>query len=1256
MAPTAVFRGRIASVAALPRWRAALAARHVAPADVVCVGDSITEGTGASARETRWLDVLQVGLRSAFPTQLAPGGAGYVPAYTMSDYPPGWAYYGNIGANGTFGLGRRSVVLKSPDGAIARSVYGTSVVLAWTSGPNLGTFRVLVDGTVVGSNVATANSAGATGGNRLTVSLGTRGLHTVRVEWVSGGDVYFNGMFVRDGDETRGIRVIDSGQHGSSSADWSRLTSPGTAYILGQELAVIAPALVVLGLGPNDMIQGLTPASHLANMRDIIAMIRTNAPGADILLHAAYQLAADYTYPWSSYVANLYTLRDETPNTALLDFSRQLPRANANPFGMIAADGVHLNDAGDQFYAARFRGQLLDPHAPRSDYATVNDVALKADDTAVVHLAGTETITGAKTFNVPPQVPVGNLLANPVRRDDARLTDARTPTAHAASHATGGADAITPASIGAAAASRVGPGFMGTFMVRDYAADPNAAGSGAAGQDDTAAINAAMAAALAYQGRGGGRVLFDSGTWQTSAIIEHPETITVEGIYQDTITYSGGAASPCVIRPLSSHPGTAIWRMRGKAETGRTYDHTGARLRHLTMQGDRTPSGTKGLLLLGLVREAEIDHVTIQDSKDTAFDLNANASNIGPQSCRLAHCLADGAGNNGYRFANVPDTTLTDCNSLGATNQGFLFQGFMNGQGTNLRAEWSGQHGFLFSSGYWGTGQGSGGMILTNITTDRNGMNGVYVDSTCRGSGTLQFNGLTCRRDGRGVNAAGGGSYAGFAVDSANTMPVVVDNLSVYPGVDDGGGGTLSPQFGVNCPGTTTPVVISSGYVHAATTALNVGSACLVDSRIGTATGPTASPTRVAPVQATGGGAHAATHAIGGSDVLTPDAIGAVASTLRGPIGGSAITTGVTGTVTLDPTGPPLRRWAIAGATTVSVPASGVDGQTIVIWALSDSATNRVLTFASGFELAPNIAGRAFTITNSVLQRFEIECRNGTGNNWVLTRTSVVNGLVPPTHATRHATGGADPLAPADIGAAPKLNVRTITATTATAAPGDLLVLDATSNAIAITAPSAPAAGDSVDLLRIDATGNGVTWSGTTHNDTSGAVLSGQWTSARLTWTGSTWYVAYTNAAIPNPLGSASTVSSPTAAGPFTSNTQSEVNVTAAGVVFVAPPSGKVVLTISAWMVSGAAGTAIYVSPNILTGTTIGSGTTVLAPASANGLSNNNAQYIAASTRIVVTGLTPGASYNAFPSIRSSGTASTQTTANHRIIVEPQAA
>lgn len=55
----------------------------------------------------------------------------------------------------------------------------------------------------------------------------------------------------------------------------------------------------------------------------------------------------------------------------------------------------------------------------------------KADDVSVVHLSGAETVGGVKTFSSAPVVPEGANSGNPVRRDDTRLTDARTPTAHA---------------------------------------------------------------------------------------------------------------------------------------------------------------------------------------------------------------------------------------------------------------------------------------------------------------------------------------------------------------------------------------------------------------------------------------------------------------------------------------------------------------------------------------------------------------------------------------------------------------------------------------------------------------------------------------------------------------------------------------------------------------------------------------------------------------------------------------------------------
>jgi hypothetical protein len=68
---------------------------------------------------------------------------------------------------------------------------------------------------------------------------------------------------------------------------------------------------------------------------------------------------------------------------------------------------------------------------------------------------GIATLDG--TSHVPiAQLPLGTTSSTVAVGNDARLSDSRTPTAHAASHASGGSDPVTPAAIGALATSARG--------------------------------------------------------------------------------------------------------------------------------------------------------------------------------------------------------------------------------------------------------------------------------------------------------------------------------------------------------------------------------------------------------------------------------------------------------------------------------------------------------------------------------------------------------------------------------------------------------------------------------------------------------------------------------------------------------------------------------------------------------------------------------------------------------------------------------
>jgi hypothetical protein len=134
---------------------------------------------------------------------------------------------------------------------------------------------------------------------------------------------------------------------------------------------------------------------------------------------------------------------EKTANTgaangyAPLDGSGKVPDANL-PVGSVPSDATTISKGVVQL-AGDLGGTAAAP--------TVPGLADKAADIAVVHIAGTETVTGDKNFTGALQHS-GNAVVNTT---DSRLTNARTPTAHKTSHATGGTDVLLPSDIGAVA-------------------------------------------------------------------------------------------------------------------------------------------------------------------------------------------------------------------------------------------------------------------------------------------------------------------------------------------------------------------------------------------------------------------------------------------------------------------------------------------------------------------------------------------------------------------------------------------------------------------------------------------------------------------------------------------------------------------------------------------------------------------------------------------------------------------------------------
>jgi hypothetical protein len=92
-------------------------------------------------------------------------------------------------------------------------------------------------------------------------------------------------------------------------------------------------------------------------------------------------------------------------------------------------------------------------HTGGSDPLTATNIGAAEATTQMIAgtgLSGGGTLEANRTFTVL----YGTTAGTAAQGNDARLSDARTPTAHASTHFTGGSDALTATNIGAAEATR----------------------------------------------------------------------------------------------------------------------------------------------------------------------------------------------------------------------------------------------------------------------------------------------------------------------------------------------------------------------------------------------------------------------------------------------------------------------------------------------------------------------------------------------------------------------------------------------------------------------------------------------------------------------------------------------------------------------------------------------------------------------------------------------------------------------------------
>ena len=343
---------------ALRAWHAALADRASAPAKVVWVGDSITEGVDAPNYGARWVDRALARLRLDYQTAGVTGGFGYRPAIfgggTANQRTQGQPYTsltgGALGMDSGFGLGGRCALFGGAvgDGAVY-TVTCSSFQVHWIRGNGLGTLEILVDG----AQVASFSTAGALGPQVWTSAALTPGVHAVTVRRSAGATVYVAGLTAFDGDEAAGVQGHEAGHFGWTVGQYAAAQS-GVWTAVGQ----VAPQLAVVALGTNDYGAQTPIATYRASLTTIIAALRAAAPGLSValLMYSRRGDVAVQPIGWRAYVDAAYAVADAdtglagASGVAVIDLSQRLPDAatsgTADPLGVYHSDRVHFSAKG----------------------------------------------------------------------------------------------------------------------------------------------------------------------------------------------------------------------------------------------------------------------------------------------------------------------------------------------------------------------------------------------------------------------------------------------------------------------------------------------------------------------------------------------------------------------------------------------------------------------------------------------------------------------------------------------------------------------------------------------------------------------------------------------------------------------------------------------------------------------------------------------------------------------------------------------
>jgi lysophospholipase L1-like esterase len=334
---------------------AAVANRNAARVDIPVIGDSITEGQGATAFSSRWATQANRAVRAAYPTTAngAAGGLGFIPAAATGETSFTWPLTLASGAPGGFLLGpvRNAAQMTAASSYTFVAPAGSSSIrILYFDAPVAGTFSWKVN-----AGAATNISNTSTSTDLLSASIPLTVGQTLTIAWVS-GTVFVEGITHYAADESSGITLHGCGHFGwcsgTESDGWNQANESGFPWapVLASCFPNLAAVGIMLGVNDANPANGnRTAAQYQADMQGLISTIRGAATALatiPLLLITEYQPGITVTDPagWPAYAAALRTVAAADGNSRVTDLSYRMPANNGSaPYW---ADTFHPTNLG----------------------------------------------------------------------------------------------------------------------------------------------------------------------------------------------------------------------------------------------------------------------------------------------------------------------------------------------------------------------------------------------------------------------------------------------------------------------------------------------------------------------------------------------------------------------------------------------------------------------------------------------------------------------------------------------------------------------------------------------------------------------------------------------------------------------------------------------------------------------------------------------------------------------------------------------